>query len=436
LARRLAPTFACRDLHRLHLSALLGRMSQMSQAQLAAMNQGLTTTAPPMGTTSTSSVMRHVSGPQGTQTSRIPVATAMTPRAGTPSYTPAIRPQMSGASLRMSQQTQLGQGQQAVLSRRSLPSSQSQVLAYTPAPSAPPSGYPSYTPLPGGTGYPSYTPVPSGTCFTPLAPGPARRPSYTPLPVAPKQGIPSYTPLPVASQQGVPSYTPLPTNTRQGAPNNSGSLTLNQTQQATPRYSPPAAEQAASRATAEDNTVAFMPYFAIRDAENFFDVCNRCIELVKTEELCLGYGFSVSAGPQQNMAFCREAFLNAEGVIAHLHNIEVLFKEGLCKYGELVSLQIHGPKRELDKLREDPIIQELGPEFYELMPGSFEVVELPMQQLAEVQTAVETSTQPSRCTPVLPIRQQARVLGGGLGEISFIGCGEIIRQVTPGPFGR
>merc|ERR1712118_440338 len=129
------------------------------------------------------------------------------------------------------------------------------------------------------------------------------------------------------------------------------------------------------RATAEDTTVAFTPFFTIKDAGNFFEICNRCIEQVKSESHCLGYGFSVCAGPYQNMAFCREAFLNAEGVIAHLHNIEVLFKEGLCKYGELVSLQIHGPKEELDKLREEPMIQEMAPEFYELMPGSFEVIE-------------------------------------------------------------
>lgn len=171
----------------------------------------------------------------------------------------------------------------------------------------------------------------------------------------------------------------------------------------------PLVEQASSRKTAEDSTVSFMPFFAIRDAENFFDVCNRCIEQVKDEPLCLGYGFSVSAGPQQNMAFCRESFLNAQGVISHFHNIEILFKEGLCKYGELVSLQIHGPKDQLDKLREDPMIQEMCPDFYELMPGSFEVIELPIKSSVEGQLPFDGS-----CTPVQPVRQQARVLAGGL----------------------
>lgn len=187
------------------------------------------------------------------------------------------------------------------------------------------------------------------------------------------------------------------------------------------------------RATAEDKTVAFMPFFTIKDAENFFEVCNLCLEKVKTESLCLGYGFSVSAGPQQNMAFCREAFLNAEGVIAHLHNIEVLFKEGLCKYGELVSLQIHGPKEELDKLRENPIIQELSPDFYELMPGSFEVIELPMQQMKEVQPSLEET---ARHTPVLPMRQ-AKVLSGGCTEAVTITTTPTASYMPPhGAFAR
>uniref|UniRef100_A0A7S1F2Q6 Uncharacterized protein n=1 Tax=Noctiluca scintillans TaxID=2966 RepID=A0A7S1F2Q6_NOCSC len=146
-----------------------------------------------------------------------------------------------------------------------------------------------------------------------------------------------------------------------------------------------------NRAIAADMSVAFMPYFLIKDKEmdNFFEVCNQCIEQVKSETLCLSYGFAISTGSQNNMAFCRELFANAEGVLAHLQNIELLFKDGLCKYGELVSLQIHGPKVELDKLREDPVIQEMNPEFYELMPASFEIIEIPMQQMDYLPQGVE-----------------------------------------------
>jgi hypothetical protein len=154
-----------------------------------------------------------------------------------------------------------------------------------------------------------------------------------------------------------------------------------------------------------------MPYFVITDTENFFEVCNRCIEKVKSEALCLGYGFSVCAGPQRNMAFCRESFLNAEGVIAHLQNVEDLFKEGLCKYGDLVSLQIHGPKEELDILRQHPMIEEMCPEFYELMPGSFEVIELPIRHIREAEASRSS-------TPRSSSHHKAKVLGGGLSGVA------------------
>lgn len=158
--------------------------------------------------------------------------------------------------------------------------------------------------------------------------------------------------------------------------------------------------------TTEDTTVSFMPYFLIKEPTKFFEVCNGCIEQVKAESLCLAYGFSVSAGKEQNVAFCRQSYLNAQGLMEHLYNIEVLFKEGLCKYGELVSLQIHGPKAELDKLRQETIIQEMCPDFFELMPGSFEVLEMPTQQVkvsdcssmnksAAIQSSVNTSPTPT-----------------------------------------
>jgi hypothetical protein len=167
----------------------------------------------------------------------------------------------------------------------------------------------------------------------------------------------------MACRQGPPSYVPVPVR-------NQG-----------PRFE-----------LVDDRTIAFMPFFAIKDAERFRETCNRCIEKVKDETLCLGFGFSLSAGPQGEMAFSRESYVNAEGLIEHLQNIEILFLEGLCRYGQLVSLQVHGPKDELDKLRQHPIIQELGPQFYELMPGSFEVIELPAQQILEVPTMERTGS--------------------------------------------
>jgi len=139
----------------------------------------------------------------------------------------------------------------------------------------------------------------------------------------------------------------------------------------------PVFDQVPNRAIAEDMSIAFMPYFLIKDMDGFLEVCQQCSEQVKLETLCLSYGFALSTGAHSNMAFCRAMFASAEGVQAHLLNLEDLFKDGLCKYGELVSLQIHGPKVELDKLSNDPMIQDMDPEFFELLPGSFEIVEMP-----------------------------------------------------------
>lgn len=184
--------------------------------------------------------------------------------------------------------------------------------------------------------------------------------------------------MPVAYRQGLPSYTPAPVR-------NPG-----------PRFQ-----------LSEDRTIAFMPLFTIKDAARFREVCNQCIEKVKSETLCLAYGFSLRSSPDGDVAFCRESYVNAEGVIEHLHNIEILFLEGLCRYGQLTSLQIHGPKDELDKLRQHPIIQELCPDFFELMSGSFEVIELPTQQMLEV-TPQETR---SSC---IPAWKQANAFVGGV----------------------
>jgi quinol monooxygenase YgiN len=64
------------------------------------------------------------------------------------------------------------------------------------------------------------------------------------------------------------------------------------------------------------------------------------------EPLCLFYEFTVNG----DVTFCREAYLGAEGVQAHLANVGDLITEQL-KYGDLFRLELHGPAAELDKLR-------------------------------------------------------------------------------------
>ena len=66
----------------------------------------------------------------------------------------------------------------------------------------------------------------------------------------------------------------------------------------------------------------------------------------QTEEKAVYYDFSVNG----DEIFCREAYLGAEGVLAHLTNVRVLLEKMLTLCA-LTRLEVHGPAAELDKLR-------------------------------------------------------------------------------------
>jgi len=61
------------------------------------------------------------------------------------------------------------------------------------------------------------------------------------------------------------------------------------------------------------------------------------------------------------MAFCREAYIGAEGVLAHLGNVGELLGKFL-ELAELARLEVHGPATELEKLRAP--LADLNPDFY------------------------------------------------------------------------
>lgn len=63
---------------------------------------------------------------------------------------------------------------------------------------------------------------------------------------------------------------------------------------------------------------------------------------------------------------CREGYQDAGGVLAHLENVGALFKEAL-KIADLTRLEVHGPERELKKLRGP--LAELKPQFFALRDG-------------------------------------------------------------------
>jgi hypothetical protein len=60
----------------------------------------------------------------------------------------------------------------------------------------------------------------------------------------------------------------------------------------------------------------------------------------------LHYEFTVA----DEVVFCREAYLNADDVLAHLANVGPLL-DRMLTMADLVRLEIHGPAAELEKLR-------------------------------------------------------------------------------------
>lgn len=114
----------------------------------------------------------------------------------------------------------------------------------------------------------------------------------------------------------------------------------------------------------EDKCCSIVPYFNVpsENLDTFKGVCERLVAQSKKEAKCLYYGFSFHG----NEAHCREAYADAEGVLAHLSDVESLLGD-LLKAGELKRIEIHGPEEELAKLREP--LAKLNPVFFVLEFG-------------------------------------------------------------------
>ena len=111
----------------------------------------------------------------------------------------------------------------------------------------------------------------------------------------------------------------------------------------------------------QDKVCSTSPYFEIpeRNLERFKKYCERYIKETAKEPKCLFYGFSFNG----NVAHCRESFLDADGVLEHMKNVMKLNIETI-NMAKIVRFEVHGPKDEIDKLREP--LAFLKPTFFEL----------------------------------------------------------------------
>ena len=60
----------------------------------------------------------------------------------------------------------------------------------------------------------------------------------------------------------------------------------------------------------------------------------------------LFYEFTING----DEVFCREGYVNAEALLAHLENVGAMLAHALTM-ADLVRLEVHGPARELEKLK-------------------------------------------------------------------------------------
>ena len=107
--------------------------------------------------------------------------------------------------------------------------------------------------------------------------------------------------------------------------------------------------------------VSLHPYFKVHPGkvEAVKASLPRFVQKTATEQQNVFYDFTING----DELFCREAYLSAEGLLAHLDNVGAPLAE-LLKVADLVRLEVHGPAEELQKLKEP--LAHLKPVFFEL----------------------------------------------------------------------
>ena len=95
-------------------------------------------------------------------------------------------------------------------------------------------------------------------------------------------------------------------------------------------------------------TVSIHPYFKVHPGklEAAQALLPKFVARTATEAKCRYYEFTING----DEVFCREAYADAEGTLAHLDNVGALLGE-MLKVSDLQRLEIHGPASELEKLK-------------------------------------------------------------------------------------
>ena len=93
--------------------------------------------------------------------------------------------------------------------------------------------------------------------------------------------------------------------------------------------------------------VSIHPYFKVHPGqlEAVRALLPALVAKTATEPKNLFYDFTL----KDDMVFCREGYVDAEGLVAHLGNVGPLVAE-MLKLADLARVEVHGPAAELAKL--------------------------------------------------------------------------------------
>jgi hypothetical protein len=96
------------------------------------------------------------------------------------------------------------------------------------------------------------------------------------------------------------------------------------------------------------NVVSIHPYFKAKPGKlaEAKAMLPKFIARASSEKLLLHYDFTING----DEIYCRESYVGAEGLLAHLDNVGAVLDE-FIKIADLTRLEVHGPAEELAKLK-------------------------------------------------------------------------------------
>ena len=113
-----------------------------------------------------------------------------------------------------------------------------------------------------------------------------------------------------------------------------------------------------------DTCCTLVPYFEVQEDKiaEFKALGPQFVAKTRTEAGCVHYAFSYNG----RIAHCREGYVDADALLAHLQNVGALLGEAL-KIAKIIRLEVHAPAEQIEKLRAP--MASLGPQFFTLEEG-------------------------------------------------------------------